>query len=171
MHRSAKSAKKMPIERKAVPIRPEPKEGAISNDADVSIAGRFQIYFDALDHDPGFLHHHLQAFRGIIARGYREHKKTLDKALWKYAKVSEGSGLPRLLFRTGKCPRATCCCTQNVPSKSLYSVFALNQPCLRETIPFNAYPSKELLTKIDGPYRDQQPFNKAPSIDKSFSLR
>ena len=108
MQRSAKSAKKMPIERrerKGVPIRAEPKEGAISNDAELSIVRRFQIYFDALDHDLGFLHHRLQAFRGIIARGHREHKKTLDKALWKYAKVSEGSGLPRLLFRTGKYPR------------------------------------------------------------------
>ena len=116
----------MPIERKAVPLRAEPKERAISNDADLTIVRRFQSYFDALERDPGFLLHHLQAFRGIIAQGHREHKKTLDKALWKYAEVSEGSGLPRLLFRTGKYP-GPLVAARRMPLESLFSVFAPNQ--------------------------------------------
>ena len=78
-------------------------EGTTSNDADLGILQGFQYHI--FSHIPGFYYNHLPGIRETIARGHREHKKTLDKRLWKYAKVPEGSGLPRLLFRTGNYSR------------------------------------------------------------------
>ena len=82
-------------------------EGTTSDDAALKVLQGFQYY--SFNFVPGLYYHYLRALREKIARGHREHKQTLDKTLWKYAKVSEGSGLPRLLIRTGKYSWATCC--------------------------------------------------------------
>ena len=120
MHRSAKSAKKMSIERKAVPRKAEPSEGATCNDANLNVQQVFQ--FNSL------YYHGLRGIREELAQGHRKHKKTLDKKLlWKYAKVSASSGLPRLLFRTGKYPLATCYCTQDAPRVTVFCFHSKSQ--------------------------------------------